>query len=106
MITLNKYLANNKDEVTEWMSKRVELNSGLTLSIQASEYHYCEPRKNLDDKSMYTAFEIGFPSEEIELIASFAQDRGDLTGTVYPYIPRNIVETIISDNGGIKGVAK
>lgn len=106
MITLDGYLAKNKDEISNWLSKRVELNSGLTLSIQASEYHYCEPRKNLDDKSRYSAFEIGFPSVEIELIASFAEDSSDLTDTVYPYVPRDIVETIISDNGGIKGVAK
>jgi hypothetical protein len=28
------------------------------LSIQASEYHYCEPRETLEDLSRYTAMEI------------------------------------------------
>lgn len=106
MITLNDYLENNRSEDASYMSKRVELNSGLTLSIQASEYHYCEPRKNLTDKSGYSMFEIGFPSAEIDLISHLAEDPSYLTQTVYPYVPREIVETIISDNGGIKGVAK
>lgn len=105
-MTLNEYLSNNKSESSEWMTKRVELNSGLTLSIQASEFHYCEPRKNLDDKSRYSMFEIGFPSAEISLISSLAEDPENLTDTVYPYVSREAVETIISDNGGIKGCAK
>jgi hypothetical protein len=29
-----------------------------TLSIQASEYHYCEPRETLEDLSQYTEMEI------------------------------------------------
>lgn len=106
MITLNEYLTKNKTADCTYMSKRVELNSGLTLSIQASEYHYCEPRKNIDDKSRYSMFEIGFPSAEIELISHLAEDPSDLTGTVYPYVPREVVETVISDNGGIKGAVK
>lgn len=105
MITLSEYLAKNKSAHCDYMSKRVELNSGLTLSIQASEHHYCEPRKNLDDKSRYSMFEIGFPSAEIDLISHLAEDPSDLTETVYPYVPRDIIETVISDNGGIKGAA-
>lgn len=106
MITLNEYLSKNKVDCCNWMTKRVELNSGLTLSIQASDHHYCEPRKNLDDKSGYSMFEIGFPSTEIDLISHLAEEQSDLTETVYPYVPREIVETVISDNGGIKGAAK
>ena len=32
---------------------------GTTLSVQASEFHYCTPR---DNKGPYTHVEIGFPS--------------------------------------------
>lgn len=106
MITLNEYLTKNTDSNTPWMTKRIELNSGLTLSIQASKYHYCHPRANLANKSGYSSFEIGFPSDEVELISSYAEDKHNPTGTVYPNVPREVVETVISGNGGIKGVAK
>jgi hypothetical protein len=80
--------------------ERVTCANGLSLSIQASETAYSTPRRNVEATS-YTAFEIGFPSESIEKLLEYAEDRGNPTNTVYPYVPYKLIQTILEDNGGI-----
>jgi len=75
------------------------LNSGLTWSIQAGQFIYSSPKNSIGP---HTHVEVGFPSEEIQLLNPFAENPDDLTGTVYPYVPIEIIEQIISDNGGIE----
>ena len=74
------------------------LKSGLSLSVQASSYHYCEPRS---DSGPYSSFEIGFPSEKIDKIMEYAEDPESPTATVYGYVPSQVVLEIIQDNQGI-----
>lgn len=90
---------------TRQMCKRLELGDGTVLSIQASEYHYCKPRKNSQNRTYkdYDEFEIGFPSKVIEDIKPFAEDYEDLTGTVYGYVPYKIIQNFINKRGGIVG---
>lgn len=80
---------------------KIECRSGLSMSVQASKYHYSTPRMNIQDTTVYTAFEIGFPSEPVEALREYAEDGDDLTGTVYPYVPYEVIQQIIEDNGGI-----
>lgn len=56
------------------------------LSIQASEYHYCEPRDNCSE---YTHVEIGFPSFKFgdSFIKKYAEDKENPLDTVYGYVP-------------------
>ena len=69
---------------------RLYCNDGYSISVQASEFHYCEPRCNgVQD---YESVELGFPSIEDE----------PYTKTTYSYVPIEIVEELINKHGGIK----
>ena len=72
---------------------------GFKISIQGgTESHYCIPRKLCHE---YIKVELGFPSESDDLIFEFAEDNRDLLGTVYGYVPIEIVEKLIEKHGGI-----
>lgn len=83
------------------LTKSVTCNDGLTMSIQASEGHYCSPRKTLP-YSEYLEFEIGYPSEKVELFMPYVEDENNPTDTVYAHVPINVIEEVISKHGGIK----
>lgn len=80
---------------------RVECADGFSISIQASELHYCEPRtsENVD----YEEVELGFPSEKEKLFLPFAEEEDDPTGTVYGYVPVELVDEALQKHGGIVG---
>jgi hypothetical protein len=86
--------------------RRIELNNGVTLSIQGSDAAYCTPRVNSDGygSGIYTSMEIGFPSREIELLNQYAEDPEKPTDTVYPHTPIEVIEQVVNWGGGIKGL--
>lgn len=72
---------------------------GTRLSVQASRYHYCNPR---EDVGPYTEVEMGYPSvpptgELLEL----AEDQASPCNTVYPYVPVALIEDYIAAHGGL-----
>jgi hypothetical protein len=73
---------------------RVVCKSGLHMSVQASEMHYCEPR---DNHGPWTHVEIGYPSQILPELAPYNEDG---YGDIYAYVPIELVEQIIEDNGG------
>ena len=56
------------------------------LSVQASEYHYSEPRENCVE---YNKVEIGFPNFKFseDFIIKYAEDIDNPLDTVYAYVP-------------------
>jgi hypothetical protein len=70
---------------------------GFSVSIQAGQYSYCQPRNN---DGPYTHFELGFPSRADELIQVYAEDPDQPTGTVYPQVPLELVLALIAKHGG------
>lgn len=80
----------------------IECKNGYQVSIQCQEHSYCEPRKNYLDVTVYSSFELGFPNMSDELLDKYAEDPTNLTETVYPYVPREVVEQLIEKHGGIK----
>ncbi len=72
---------------------------GYSISVQASEYHYCTPRINLEDGCYYSV-ELGFPNEYDELIDKYAEDKGSIY-TVFGYVPIEVVDELITKHGGI-----
>ena len=108
---------------------RIVCNDGYSVSVQASEHMYCEPRytqwqnedgwqiingdywyssntpRNFETDCFipYESVELGFPSEADELIYDYAED-DDYTSTVYGCVPVKIVEQLIEKHGGFKGV--
>ncbi len=74
---------------------------GTTISIQASETHYSTPRQNGLD--YYTTVELGYPSVEDADLKEFAEDKENLTDTVYGYVPIDVVDAFVEKHGGIIG---
>ena len=79
--------------------KALRCKDGFTMSVQASESHYCSPRE--DAAWPYGAFELGFPSEAEPLIAKYAETPEKPTETVYGWVPRSVVEAVIEKHGGL-----
>ena len=92
---LNQYIQNNREGR---LVKVVKCKSGLTLSVQASDTHYCSPRSN---NGPWTEVEVGFPSRKVESIIDWAEDPYDPCNTVYGYVPVAVLEEVIKDNGGL-----
>ena len=65
---------------------------GFAMSVQDHENAYATPG---------STSEIGFPTKEEPLIKEYAEDPDDLTGTVYPHVPNEIVEQVIIKHGGV-----
>lgn len=101
---INDYLKNTVKIASYGMLEirpHVECADGFKMSVQASQYHYCEPRMDLVDGN-YTEVEIGFPTEEEPLINEYAECSGQWTETVYGYVPVEIVDAVIEKHGGFK----
>ena len=78
---------------------RIVCKDGDSVSVQASGVHYCKHRVDGEDK--YESVERGFPNREDPLINDYAEDDGDLTRTVYGYVPVEVVNELIEKHGGI-----
>jgi hypothetical protein len=82
--------------------KVITCNDGTTLSVQASETHYCQPRSDIGP---YLSVEIGFPSVAPRGRLLEHIDGGDIdpTDTVYGYVPWDVVrEYIFDEHDGIE----
>lgn len=73
------------------------LKDGFSISIQASEFHYCHPRNSIGP---WNEMELGFPSE-LDLILDEYAEEPDTCDTVFGYVPIAIVNELISKHGGI-----
>jgi hypothetical protein len=105
MITLNEYLdVKYKGIKGHQITEHVVCKSGLTMSVQAGIYQYSTPRDNspIDSYSYYTHFEVGYPDRQLTKLMPYVEDATRPTDTVYPYVPREVIETIIEENGGLK----
>jgi hypothetical protein len=81
-------------------NKRVVCADGFTISVQAHAGAYCTPRD--DGAERYTEVELGYPSEREELIMDWIEvPDGNPTDSVYPYIPVDVVTTVIVKHGGM-----
>ena len=91
-------------------NKRVVCADGFSMSVQAHDGAYCDPR--IDGAEKYSLVEVGFPSEAEPLILGFAEDPDRPTETVYGYVPVQTVALVLAKHGGIvegdvpNGVAK
>lgn len=80
---------------------RIECCDGFSFSCQAGIYLYCLPMLSLEDGD-YDAVELGFLSSKEELLVEYAKNSNDYTGTIYPYVPVDLVDDVIKKHGGIK----
>lgn len=89
-------------DYAEHFNPHIVCADGFTISVQAREFSYCTPRRN---EGPHTHMEGGFPSSKplsTELL-DYAELCGtdDYTGTVYPYVPREVFEREFELHGGI-----
>lgn len=77
---------------------RVFCKDGFNISIQANRTAYCRPREN--DLVDYESVELGYPNKLDDLIADYAEVFGT-TGTVFGYVPVNLVNELLEKHGGI-----
>ena len=94
-VTWNKAQASSRSIS---IKPRIVCDDGFSMSVQGSTTHYCSPRESQD---WYDSMEVGFPSEEEPLINQYAEDSNDYTGTVYRYVPIEIIQEVITKHGGI-----
>lgn len=113
MDIINQYFADNYNvtnvetydgERFVYLDKRprVVCKDGFTISIQASDYHYCTPRETFKPREgkTYSSVELGYPSMKDDLITFYAED-DDYTNTVYGWVPVDIVVKLLEKHGGI-----
>lgn len=89
----------DKMEAHQLIRPRLICADGFSMSVQASDIHYCEPRESF--LKHYDSVEIGFPSEEESLLLDYAEDPDALTDTVYGYVPTELVDKVLEKHGGI-----
>ena len=94
---IREWLTNtyNESPYSGILRPKLICEDGFTISIQASAWHYCTPRATFQDGKMYTALELGFASIKDELIEDYRD------GTVYPYVPVELVDKLLEKHGGI-----
>ena len=80
-------------------NKMVVCADGFNMSVQAHNGAYCDPRRDAARK--YTLVEVGFPSSAEELIMPWAENKDDPTGTVYGFVPVDVVTNVIVKHGGM-----
>lgn len=94
-------ISNPTCQMTNWLL----LADGTTLSVQAGRFHYCTPKEDSESNSydIYTHFEVGYPNRELSLLMPYAEDVDNPTDTVYGYVPKYIIESVVEECGGIVG---
>jgi hypothetical protein len=106
-ITLNEQVSRIKGMMglNEWgiKRKRIIFNNGGTVSVQASEDHYCYPA---DNEGPYIEVEMAFPSEECEipeeLLDYMENPEKSPNESVYANVPVSVLLKMVEMNGGIQ----
>ncbi len=86
------------DIIKKELNKLVRCADGFHMSVQARSTSYCTPR---DNTGPYIEAEVGFPSQTEPLLLPFAEQPETPTQSVYGYVPRNIIATVIAKHGGM-----
>ena len=91
-----KYVVKNRSNDSSHLFPNLKLKDGTKLSVQASEFHMCDPEENLEDGN-YETVEVYTSEEEIEGIAFLYENS---PGT-YGHVPVEHMEEICKKHGGI-----
>ena len=84
--------------MTSSHTPHVVCKDGFEMSVQAGQSLYSTPK---DVASKYKNAECGYPSTEESLLTSYAEDKDNLCGTVYGYVPCSLIDQVITKHGGI-----
>ena len=81
------------------LNERIQCADGFSMSVQGSETAYCTPRINSAEE--YTEVEVGFPNMVEELLLPYAEEPDNPRGTVYPWVPAQVIVNVIAKHRGI-----
>ena len=98
---VNQYLSNFR-HVRHWrpesgLIQRLPMRcaDGFSMSVQASNSHYCSPR---DDFGPYVSVEVGYPNRPEPLLEPHSDVVG---GDVFGWVPVEVIAQIIAKHGGL-----
>ena len=85
--------------------KPIEVGEGISVSIQASQYHYCSPRLTYSNSDLYQHFEVALlvdgawlnPSNHPKLKTLSWAKYWDGGSAIVNDMPRDIVTQILQD---------
>lgn len=80
------------------LNTRIVCVDGFSVSVQANEGAYCEPR---EDEGPWIEVECGYPSEEEPLLMKYAENKNRPTDTVYGWVPVGVVLRVVKNHGGM-----
>ena len=98
--SFEEFIAQTKDG---FKRPKVVMGDGVSMSVQASSFHYCEPRRS--GLEAYESYEVAYPSEVIEQLREYVEcpveSDEELLQSVYPFVPAEILSQIVMEHGGI-----
>lgn len=98
-MTLAQFVLITHDKEKEsTFRQRIVCNDGFSMSAQGSSGMYCSPREN---STVFLRMEIGYPSTTEPLIMEWAEESENPTGTVYGYVPVEVIQSVIDKHNGI-----
>ena len=104
MNALSEYISSHRKNVAPGKfaesAPALVCRDGFRMSVQASEYHYCEPR---NDAGPWDKFECGFPSKPVPELREWkeeVQDDEPDEDCVFAYVPWVAVMLTIEKHGG------
>lgn len=100
-MTLLEFIKNTPTSEGHHVRRKIICNDGFTMSVQGSEYHYCNPREN---NTLYSEMEIGYPSQVEDLLIEYASEEDNLTSSVYAYVPVELIQIVIDKHKGINEI--
>lgn len=68
------------------------------MSVQAGARWNSEPPL---DTGWYREVELGYPTDKDDELQSYAENKRDLCGTVYGFVPVKLVDEVLTKHGGI-----
>jgi hypothetical protein len=73
-------------------------DNGITISVQASENHYCYPKENLNSKNDYSSFEVAVFDIDNEFVTKdYIKDADDdVFGWAKRYDIENLMDLILT----------
>ena len=101
-MTINEFLQKYRKQRNgmQIVRPRVRCADGYTVSVQAGEMWYSEPRI---DFRIYRKVELGYPTEKDDELRDYAENKRALRKTVYGFVPVELVDEVLTKHGGILG---
>lgn len=79
------------------------MGDSSSMSVQASAFHYCEPRRSGLDS--YKSYEVSYPSQVIEQLKDYlempVESDEELLESLYANVPAEVLSQIVMEHGGV-----